>query len=90
MIGHDLAWEVTRPNAEHVGIRTRSKSLISLRELDMDEILNIELFEMTDFAEQGGLLGRERDRDEKVVGKIHSTREVNAMLIAQGLSPLPV
>lgn len=90
MIGHDWAWEVIRPDAEHVGIRTRSKSAISLRELDKDEMLEIELFAISDFAEQGGLLGRKRDRVEKVVGKIHSTRELNAIFAERGLSQLPV
>jgi len=90
MIGHDLAWEVVRPSAEHVGIRTRSKSSIGLRELDNDEILEIELFAMSDFAEQGGLIGWERDRKAKEVGRIRSTREVNALLIAQGFSPIPL
>jgi hypothetical protein len=90
MIGHDLAWEVIRPNAKHVGVRTRSKSSISLRVLDNDEILEIELFAMMDFAEQGGLMARERDREAKELVKIRSTREVNEFLVAQGLPPLPI
>lgn len=90
MIGQELAWEVIWPSKEHLGIRTRSQSLVGLRKLDNDEILEIELFAMTDFPEQGGMLGQERDREEKRVGKIHSTRELNAILVAQGLSPLPV
>ncbi len=90
MVGHDSAWEVIRPSAGQVGIRTRSQSSIKLRELDNDEILEIELFALTDFTEQGGLLGPKRDREEKVVGKVLSTRELNAVLIAQGLPPLPV
>jgi hypothetical protein len=89
-IGHDLAWEVIRPIAEHVGIRTRSKSSISLRVLDNDEILEIDLFAMTDFAEQGGLMGRERDREAKEVVKMLSTRELNAFFAERGLSPLPL
>ena len=90
MIGHDLAYEVIRPSVEHVGVRTRSKSAIRLRELDSHEIQKIELFAMSDFAEQGGLPGRKRDRPEREVGTIRSTREVNALLVAQGLSPLPI
>jgi len=89
MIGHDLACEVMRPNVEYVGVRTRSKSSIRLRELDKDEMREIALFEMSDFPEQGGLPGRKMDRPEKEV-KIRSTREVNALLVAQGLPPLPI
>lgn len=74
---------------EYVGVRTRSKSSIRLRELDKDEMREIALFEMSDFPEQGGLPGRKMDRPEKEV-KIRSTREVNALLVAQGLPPLPI
>lgn len=90
MIGHDSAWEVIRPIAEHVGIQMLSKSSISLRELDNDEILEIELFSLSDFAEQSGLPGRKRDREEKVAGKIRSIREINALFAERGFSPLPV
>ena len=88
-IGHDLAWEVLRPNTEHVGLRTRSKELVSLRELDIDEIQEIELFMFTDFPEQCGLLGRERNR-ESIEGKGPSISELNQRLVSQGLPPLPI
>ena len=86
MIGHDSACEVIRPIAERGGIQMLSKSSISLRELDNDEILEIELFALSDFAEQSGLPGRMRDREEK----IRSIRDINALFAERGLSPLPV
>jgi hypothetical protein len=91
MIGHDLAWEVVRPSpsGEHVGNRTRFRLSISLRQLNPDEVLGIELFALSDFAEQSGLPGLKRDREEKQVGKLLSTREINELFAQRGLSPLP-
>jgi hypothetical protein len=90
MIGHDLACEVIRPTAEHTGMRTRSKSAISLRCLDIDEVLGIELFAMSDFAEGGGLPGWKRDTPEEGGGSVRTTREINDLLAAQGIPPLPL
>jgi hypothetical protein len=72
-----------------VGNRTRSKLSISLRQLNPDEVLGIELFALSGFAEQSGLPGFKRDREEKHVGKQLSTREINELFAQRGLSPLP-
>ena len=71
-----------------MGHRTRSKSAISLRQLDLDERLEIELFAYTDFADQSGLPGRERDREE-LGDPGPSIRELNVLLAQRGISPLP-
>jgi len=88
MMGHDLVWEVLAPNAEHTGHRTRSEAPVSLRLLELDEILEIELFAYTEFPEQSGLPGQMRDRPEKG-DRDPSIKELSALLAERDISPLP-
>jgi hypothetical protein len=82
MMGRDLVWEVLTPNAE------RSEAPVSLRLLEKEEYLEIELFAYTEFPEQSGLPGRERDRSEKG-DPDPSIKELNVLLAERGISPLP-
>lgn len=85
--GHDLAWEVLTPSAEWMEYRRRSKAPVSLRLLELDELLEIELFAYTEFPEQSGLAGLQRDRLEKG-DPDPSTKELSVLLAERGISPL--
>jgi hypothetical protein len=85
--GQDLAWEILTPSEEWTGYPTTSKAPVSLRLLELDELLEIELFAYTEFPEQSGLPGLERDRIEKG-DPDPSTKELRALLAERGISPL--
>ena len=66
----------------------RSEAPVSLRLLELDEFLEIELFAYTEFPEQCGLPGQERDRPEKG-DRDPSIKELSVLLAERGISPLP-